>query len=556
MPPIKHLLVNLKPRGSRPLNSDGSLALLPAGCRAENRFDAYAEMVQEFDWADFYANFQGEAYFEWMRRQLNDPRVADITLIDSRTGVTEMTGVCTRQLADVIVVLCAPNDQNLDGVGMMVRSFTRDDVREARGGRPLDVIIVPARVDVSEGHAIDRFEEQFRAKLETYMPSTLRFLGADFRRLRIPYISDYSYSERLAVGEPAGAKALLKAYALLATYIAVLAPEKTAVSDQCIEPIKAIFGSRALSEEQVPRASQLRRAREAGLIDQDTYDAALAALVAPPDNGAIAQGAGALAVGAGGVAVQGDNSGTIHLGLLIQQGTSPGASPSVLTRAYLARILTQANQLPLFVGDGANAQVRLSAVYIPLLVRRNEAEGVSDGAKPDGGKLSERSDRRLSALDVMNSESRLVLLGGPGSGKSTFVSFVALCMAGELLGVPGPNLATLTAPLPKEEGEEDGSKPQRWDHGALLPVPVVLRDFASQLPPPGAPVNAETLWRFLQGRLKQAALEDFAPVLKQRLLVPQDENPNTVSEERVVRCKLRDLLWFFRCPCFVLRLSS
>ncbi|WP_295396942.1 LPD23 domain-containing protein [uncultured Thiodictyon sp.] len=40
------------------------------------------------------------------------------------------------------------------------------------------------------------------------------------------------------------------------------------------------------------------------------------------------------------------------------------------------------------------------------------------------------------------------------------------------------------------------------------------------------------------------------------LLVPQDENPNTVSEERVVRCKLRDLLWFFRCPCFVLRLSS
>ena len=258
------------------------------------------------------------------------------------------------------------------------------------------------------------------------------------------------------------------------------------------------------------RNEQLRRARAAGLIDQDTFDASVAALAAQlHGGGAIAQGPDALALGAGAVAVQGDNQGTINLGLLIQQGTQAGASPAALTRAYLARILTQANHLPLFIGDGANAQVRLAAVYTALLIQGGAAD-----AGPGGGRSPEGPDRRRSALDALNGAPRLVLLGGPGSGKSTFVNFVALAMAGELLGVPGPNLATLTAPLPKEAGDDQDPPPQGWDQGALLPVPVVLRDLASQLPPPGTPVNADTLWQFLCGRLQQAAYLGPVAVLR------------------------------------------
>ena len=138
-----------------------------------------------------------------------------------------------------------------------------------------------------------------------------------------------------------------------------------------------------MNEPQPTRLEQLRRALDAGLIDQDTFDAAVAAMSAQLDGGgAIAQGPGAIAVGAGGVGVLGDNSGTINLGVLIQQGARPGASREDLTRAYLARILTQANQLPLFVGDGANAQVRLSSVYTALLTQRSEADTGSDSAFP------------------------------------------------------------------------------------------------------------------------------------------------------------------------------
>jgi len=505
LPPIRHLLVPTK--SSTPLKAGGSLALLPAGCRSESRFDAYAETVQRFDWADFYANFQGEAYFEWLRRQLNDPSVADIVLIDSRTGVAEMSGVCTRQLADVVVILCGPNDQNLDGVVMMVRSFIRGDVMEARGGRPIDLIIVPARIDVTEGRPNDLFEAQFRAKLDGYMPPAFKLIGTDYQRLRIPYVSAYSYAERLAVGDPEGAKVLQDAYGLLAVHIAVLAPMESAVKLRCIEPITKAFG----------RIEQLDRALDAGLIDQATYETAVAAVNAQlSGSGTIAQAPVRFAVSRG-AAVVGGTQGVINTGLIIQQGTKSGASREDLRRAYLARILAQANQLPLLVGDSPMVQISLSSLYTPMLTTRGDDGAASHNLAHDIGATPEREAKSLSAIDVLNAERKLVLLGGPGSGKSTFVNFVALCMAGEILGAAAINLQTLTAPIPSEPHNHKESQPQRWDHGALLPVPVVLRDFASELPAAGTAVNASTMWQHIEGRLNRAAIDDFAPHLRDEL---------------------------------------
>jgi predicted NACHT family NTPase len=119
--------------------------------------------------------------------------------------------------------------------------------------------------------------------------------------------------------------------------------------------------------------------------------------------------------------------------------------------------------------------------------------------------------RRLSALAQLDRNHRLVLLGNPGSGRSTFVHFVALCLAGEVLETEVANLARLTEPLPQDDEDrrekDKEPQPQPWSHGPLLPVRIVLRDFA-----------AKHLWDFIAAELESAAPVDFEKPLAQELL--------------------------------------
>ena len=137
----------------------------------------------------------------------------------------------------------------------------------------------------------------------------------------------------------------------------------------------------------------------------------------------------------------------------------------------------------------------------------------------------DREAQYLSALAVLNTEPRLALLGDPGSGKSTFVNFVALCMAGALCHHPDANLHVLTAPVPEDDSTSrhcgaEKPQPQPWDHGALLPLRVVLREFVARgLPHTSQPatVLSDSLWRFIIAELPET-LRPFEPSLRQQLL--------------------------------------
>ena len=238
-------------------------------------------------------------------------------------------------------------------------------------------------------------------------------------------------------------------------------------------------------------------------------------------SGVIAQG-GSVAASGGSVAVGGDVLGDVIQNvierLVVQVQAPSGPQPDTLREAYLGHLFEAASHLSLAGVDPkaasqSEARLDLGAVYTALLTLTPEAH-----ERLLQGEALERETRRLSALEQLNRHKRLVLLGDPGSGKSTFVNFVAACLAGNALGRRDVNLTLLTAPLPDEEGK-DQKEHQPWEHGPLLPVCVVLRDFAARgLPPPGERATAEHLWRFIAADLEAAALGNYGRHLSQELM--------------------------------------
>jgi tetratricopeptide (TPR) repeat protein len=201
----------------------GRLRLLTAGRRSKGMFEQYVRAVRTFDWQDFYVNWGGEAYFEWLREQLDQ---ADAVLIDSRTGVSEMGGVCTYHMADVVVLFCATNEQNLDGVHKMAADIVSLETQALRPERPLQVLVVPARVEFNEGDKLNQFKPRFLTQFRDLAPKLLASNPDRLWDLAIPYIPYYAYSEAVAVCERALAIAepMVRSFENLVRVLAAMAP--------------------------------------------------------------------------------------------------------------------------------------------------------------------------------------------------------------------------------------------------------------------------------------------------------------------------------------------
>ena len=280
---------------------------------------------------------------------------------------------------------------------------------------------------------------------------------------------------------------------------------------------------------------------------QADLEAELAHLLTQQGGVTAADGEHATAVGEKGVNVDGDINAPIATGdhnkidytvqnieTLIQQIVDPNAPKEVVLRTtYLLRLLDQCNRLtlggvdPKAVND-PQATLRLAAVYTALLTTRSTHRHEGEGGQNELGRLlnfgkeglfAKGGGRPLSALEHLNADQHLVLLGGPGSGKSTFVNFATFCLAGEWLPDCPVNLDLLTTPLPEEVAlatkEEREPERQPWEHGSLIPVKVILRDLAAGgLPEPTEPVGADTLLDFLSKELKRWRLADYIPLLE------------------------------------------
>jgi cellulose biosynthesis protein BcsQ len=105
---------------------DGRMWIMPAGRQDSN----YARQLAGINWDTLYSTQDGYLLFEDLKLQWQQILSPDYVLIDSRTGHTDIAGICTRQLPDGVVVMFFPTDQNLRGLPKIV-----DDIRSERSRR-------------------------------------------------------------------------------------------------------------------------------------------------------------------------------------------------------------------------------------------------------------------------------------------------------------------------------------------------------------------------------------------------------------------------------------
>jgi len=207
-------------------------------------------------------------------------------------------------------------------------------------------------------------------------------------------------------------------------------------------------------------------------------------------SGAIAQGQGSTAASDHSIAISGNVYGNVY------QGPAPknGKEALAIYRAVLAYLTGRLSLRGLDIGasDASRKQTPLDLAQVYVDLDTTTMCFLREGkTKPD-----EFERRPVSALEAVINNRRLVLLGDPGSGKSTFVNRLACGLA-----EPSNVSLCLTGWPPAEANR--------------LPVLVVLRDYARSIQ--GGDPSCQHLWSFIKARLDAQNLSAAIEPIHQNL---------------------------------------
>lgn len=180
----------------------------------------------------------------------------------------------------------------------------------------------------------------------------------------------------------------------------------------------------------------------------------------------------------------------------------PPPDPTLLRAAYLRLLASEWRTMPLEVLDKRSAEpaarrLTLEQVYVALNVTTPRPKSLYVPDKED------HEQPPLGAVEALchAERQRMVLLGQPGSGKSTLGRYLGLTLAEALMA---PGAVNLAERLPG------------WNGPALLPVFVPLRQLAASLPATGRGTAGQVKGFIHQQMDAREALRGFGePLLKE-----------------------------------------
>lgn len=174
--------------------------LITAGKRHKN--SQYFDKVTSLNWDSFYEH-RGGFLIESLRNGWKE--AYDFVLIDSRTGITDIGGICTIQLPDVLVLLFTATDQSLKGITEVAAKSQKAQWNLPFDRFSLTCLPIPSRFDSNEEFTISRewlsrFSKELKGIYDDWLPTFIdrkQFLEVT----KIPYSSYFSFGEKLPVIE-------------------------------------------------------------------------------------------------------------------------------------------------------------------------------------------------------------------------------------------------------------------------------------------------------------------------------------------------------------------
>jgi cellulose biosynthesis protein BcsQ len=179
-------------------SSPHNLYLMPA--EAGPNVD-YAALVQDLDWDRLYEKHSLGSRIEEMREQWVD--AFDFVLVDSRTGVTDFSGLTTAQLPDVLAFMFTANEQSLGGCAHIARRAMEARRRMSVDRPALLPLPIPGRFEQREEYErAQEWRSRFQYELQPFF-NAWASPGVDTLKLidliTIPYVPRWTFGEELAV---------------------------------------------------------------------------------------------------------------------------------------------------------------------------------------------------------------------------------------------------------------------------------------------------------------------------------------------------------------------
>ena len=105
---------------------NGSIKLIPAGDIYSNE---YWKNLSSINWKDLFYSEEnnGVNLLLHLKELIKIDLNPDFILIDSRTGITDISGIAMTLLADSVVTLAANNDENISGTARIIKSLMNNE---------------------------------------------------------------------------------------------------------------------------------------------------------------------------------------------------------------------------------------------------------------------------------------------------------------------------------------------------------------------------------------------------------------------------------------------